>query len=231
MISSGFQQEEAAAAAIQDLELSRLVRRLVAEDGLDSQDAALAAIAEYKKFLHLATLHPGPLQPPAAVDVVWQRHLLDTKAYEADCAAIFGRYAHRVYMYGAAGESEEIAAASQMKSLARTSALLELEFGTVDSDIWGFTPLHSVGIDLTPPPVRSSGAHLTKIEDEDLAWLGAAVAIELPLKQSNCRKKEPLAQIAIDEPAATVEEYKRFLRLMVDHDGGYYTPSKLVDEL
>jgi hypothetical protein len=70
-------------AALEQLDLSRLLRRLVAEDGLGSPARATAAIGEYKRFLRLARLHPGErLQCPAAVDAVWQRHLLDTKVRE-----------------------------------------------------------------------------------------------------------------------------------------------------
>ena len=70
-------------ATLEQLDLSRLLRRLVAEDGLGSPARATAAIGEYKRFLRLARLHPGErLQCPAAVDAVWQWHLLDTKVRE-----------------------------------------------------------------------------------------------------------------------------------------------------
>ena len=86
-------------AALRRLDLSRLLRRLVSEDGLGSLENAVAAIAEYKRFLRLARLHPAEsLQPSAAVDAVWQRHLLDTKVYEADCLELFGTHAHRLYL-------------------------------------------------------------------------------------------------------------------------------------
>eukprot|EP01046_Picozoa_sp_COSAG06_P078606 COSAG06_NODE_26188_length_620_cov_0.623800_1_plen_138_part_10 len=85
-------------AALRRLDLSRLLRRLVSEDGLGSLENAVAAIAEYKRFLRLARLHPAEsLQPSAAVDAVWQRHLLDTMVYEADCLELFGTHAHRLY--------------------------------------------------------------------------------------------------------------------------------------
>ena len=62
--------------AVQELDLSRMLRRLVSEDGLGSRECAIAVIGEYKRFLRLARLHPGEsLQPCAAVDAVWQvRH-------------------------------------------------------------------------------------------------------------------------------------------------------------
>ena len=94
----------AAGAAVDSLDLGRLVRRLVAEDGLGSAASANAAIAEYKRFLLDAAARPDtPLAPPSAeADAVWQRHLLDTERYHADCERIFGvaRYAHRIYEDG-----------------------------------------------------------------------------------------------------------------------------------
>jgi hypothetical protein len=46
-----------------------------------------------------------------------------------------------------------------------------------------------------------------------------------------CTKTEPLRQIAITDTSATVAEYKKFLRMMVDSHRAWFTPSKLVDEL
>ena len=43
------------------------------------------------------------------------------------------------------------------------------------------------------------------LEQVDLDWLGQAVADELPLKQRVCKNFAPLAQIAVDDPAAAVE--------------------------
>ena len=111
--------------SLEALDLGRLVRRLVSEDGLGSEARALAAISEYKRFLRLVASHRGtPLQPSAAVDAVWQRHLLDTKAYHDDCASIFGGYAHRRYPQGTNDDNR--------KALAHTAALLQTEFGTFD---------------------------------------------------------------------------------------------------
>eukprot|EP01043_Picozoa_sp_COSAG02_P029112 COSAG02_NODE_1797_length_10902_cov_25.030177_8_plen_678_part_00 len=216
-----------AVSSIDALNLDRLVRRLVSEDGLGDEVRARAAIAAYKQLLRLAASHRDVLlQPAAAVDAVWQRHLLDTKAYHDDCASIFGGYAHRRYPQGTNDD--------KYKAVAHTVALLETEIGTVDKDIWGTTPLHNVYIDLAPrrPPSESSVfSKRCQIEDVDLDWLGTVVAVELPLKQSQCRNKEPLALIVMEDTAAAVVEYKKFLRLMIDQNNEWFTPSKLVDEL
>ena len=71
----------------------------------------------------------------------------------------------------------------------------------------------------------------TPLAEVDLDWLGQAVSAELPLKQRLCKNFAPLAQIAVDDPAAAVEEYRCFLQMLVeDGEDGWFTPSKLVDE-
>jgi hypothetical protein len=230
-------------AALRRLDLSRLLRRLVSEDGLGSLENAVAAIAEYKRFLRLARLHPAEsLQPSAAVDAVWQRHLLDTKVYEADCLELFGTHAHRLYP-PQAGAAQHLARTREL--LLQEAALLGPPSGP-SAALWGELPtvpaMLSVSPSLPAPPrpftklggiLRGGRApsNLAPLANEELEWLGAAVAKELPLKQSACKHAEPLRQIACTDPAAAVREYKRFLQMMIDDSGVWLTPSKLVDEL
>jgi hypothetical protein len=69
------------------LGLDRIVRRLIAEDGFESYTTAMRSIAEYEKFFLLAARHRNvPHVPSSRVDIVWQRHMLDTLAYAEDCA-------------------------------------------------------------------------------------------------------------------------------------------------
>lgn len=85
-----------AEAATQSLGLDRIVRRLVSEDGLESKEAALQAIAEYERIFFLAASRQDDLIAPSlTVDLVWQRHMLDTKAYSRDCQRWAGVYLHR----------------------------------------------------------------------------------------------------------------------------------------
>ena len=139
---------------------------------------------------------------------------------------LFGVYLHRIYGVEQPGEA-----------LARTRVLYQNVYGmTSSNDIWSGTAnvpaVASVSPKLPSPAQKPPKAALfAAVEDEDLEWLGVAVARELPLKQAVCKKSEPLRKIAITDPAATVAEYKKFLRLMVDEKGAWFTPSKLVDEL
>jgi hypothetical protein len=73
----------------------------------------------------------------------------------------------------------------------------------------------------SPQQTQAQPKQFAAVEDEDLDWLGLAVAKELPLKQAVCKKAEPLRQIAIKDPSATVAEYKKFLRMMVDEKGAW----------
>ncbi len=86
------------------LDISRLLKRLVEEDGLGSNEYVLRVIKEYKKFFFLTTenLDIQVLVPSAAVDMVWQRHLLDTLIYTNDCIDydVPGGYLHRYEIYG-----------------------------------------------------------------------------------------------------------------------------------
>jgi hypothetical protein len=81
--------EAAMTESLRQLDLSRLLRRLAHEDGLGTIERANGAIGEYKRFLRLVFLNRDEeLVPSAAVDSVWQRHLLDTKVYHEDCLAV-----------------------------------------------------------------------------------------------------------------------------------------------
>ena len=220
--------------ALARLDLSRLLRRLVHEDGLGSNARAASAIEEYKRFLRLVWMHPEmKLLPSKSVDLVWQRHILDTKAYEEDCLALFGEHLHRIY-----GESEPDVSLEHTRGLLYQSAFSAPPSATSE-ELWkgvATVPAAAMASPSLPrlpraehPP--SGKSSFEDVEDQDLEWLGVAVAQELPLKQVVCAKSEPLRQIAIEDPSATVVEYKKFLRMMVDDHGAWFTPSKLVDEL
>jgi uncharacterized membrane protein len=80
------------------LGLHRLVRRLITEDGFPDRQAAIEAIADYEHFLILVVSHPSEsLSPSQTVDLVWQRHMLDTRIYMQDCDRFAGKYIHRFY--------------------------------------------------------------------------------------------------------------------------------------
>ncbi len=75
------------------LDLKRLAKRLVTEDGIASFELADRAIDAYKKFFVLCTLAETAADafvPSPLVDMVWQRHQLDTANYFRDCEAFSG---------------------------------------------------------------------------------------------------------------------------------------------
>lgn len=80
----------------ESLGLDRLIHRLVVEDGFDCPADAEAAIYDYAGFFrNLAFGGTAVSVPTQRVDLVWQRHLLDTESYFRDCAQWAGNYIHR----------------------------------------------------------------------------------------------------------------------------------------
>ena len=80
------------------LDLSRLIFRLTNEDCIGNDDYVKECIDEYKKFFFLISeVDVEVFVPPPAVDVVWQRHLLDTRSYMETCTenAVPQWYIHR----------------------------------------------------------------------------------------------------------------------------------------
>jgi hypothetical protein len=56
---------------------------------------------EYKRWLYLRRRFEGERLPPtAAIDAFWHEHILDTRRYVADSAAIFGYYHHHFPYFG-----------------------------------------------------------------------------------------------------------------------------------
>lgn len=66
---------------------------LVTETRLSSEKATIA-LAEYRRFLHLAATGPGPVVPSPLIDAIWHLHLIDTHAYAEFCEAAYGRFLH-----------------------------------------------------------------------------------------------------------------------------------------
>jgi hypothetical protein len=95
---------------INRLDLARLAKRLVSEDGLKDINFAHEAILEYKRFFFmLAECDEIPCRrylPSSIVDLVWQRHMLDTFNYFEDCDRFDmpGGYCHRHELYSAGAD-------------------------------------------------------------------------------------------------------------------------------
>ncbi len=58
-------------------------------------DRVIAAIKDYRKFLHLNRKYPETeLVPGPDADEVWHLHVLNTRQYQEDCERLFGRFLH-----------------------------------------------------------------------------------------------------------------------------------------
>jgi len=98
-----------------------LGRRLV-ETKQCPEEEAFEAVKRYKRFLLLVLRYPQETLAPAPdIDEAWHAHILFTRKYFRDTAAIFGGYLH----HDPAGEGE----GERMKEAqARAADLYELEF-------------------------------------------------------------------------------------------------------
>jgi hypothetical protein len=62
---------------------------------------------EYRKFLALHLAFPdADIVPCKLVDEIWHQHILDTKAYRADCQRIFGRFLDHYPYFGMRGPED-----------------------------------------------------------------------------------------------------------------------------
>lgn len=70
---------------------ARLERQLGWEPG-----RAEAALRQYREFLALARENRGAVFAPLSADMelAWREHVLDTRAYAADCESVFGETLH-----------------------------------------------------------------------------------------------------------------------------------------
>ena len=194
------------------LGLERLVRRLAAEDGFADSEAALRAIAAYERFFFLVTRGPEcPLVPSILVDRVWQRHMLDTKAYTQDCLRWAGEYIHREpdAPHGAFERCVRLLNVAGEREWDRPS-LVHAHLGAVADRIGANLPAET-------------------LRDADFSALLTRVRSSLEHKASVLPWIEEARLLAAADPALAIEEYKRFLTLLID-ETSVLTPCKLIDE-
>ena len=81
----------------------------------------------YRQFLALNMLYPTKkIVPTLAIDEFWHAHILDTRAYTADCKALFGDYMHHYPYSGLKGALDMLRAQAVR---AETQALFKRHFG------------------------------------------------------------------------------------------------------
>ncbi len=89
---------------------------------------------EYRKFLALQLVYPdADIVPCKIVDEMWHRHILDTAAYRADCAAIFGRFLDHFPYFGMRGDDD---AQALQDAYADTLDRYRESFGEPPIDTW-----------------------------------------------------------------------------------------------
>ena len=151
---------------IEQFDLSRLAKRLVSEDGLKDENCAFAAIEEYKKFFFLLADSdddeneglPGVYLPSPIVELVWQRHMLDTLNYFKDCAkyGMPNGYCHRHELRRpcSVDDSSEVSSLSS-NELKREDASRNVSQFSVDCSVqqhYSFTLQAYKKMYDTPPP-------------------------------------------------------------------------------
>lgn len=89
------------------------------------------AVAEYQRFVYLASIAPGPLTPCPAVDQVWHQHLTFSRDYwQVYCPQVLGRPLH----HDPAADGDRAQMAQQYQA---TLALYRREFGEPPAALWG----------------------------------------------------------------------------------------------
>lgn len=64
----------------------------------------------YRKFLALNIRHPErKICPTGPIDEFWHAHILDTRAYAADCERLFGKMLHHFPYFGMRGADDRAA--------------------------------------------------------------------------------------------------------------------------
>lgn len=90
--------------------------------------------SEYRKFLALRIAHPETeIVPCKIVDEMWHVHILDTRAYAADCDRIFGSFMHHFPYFGMRGEAD---AEALMSAYEDTLKRYRDAFGEPPADSW-----------------------------------------------------------------------------------------------
>lgn len=96
----GSPQRDVLAADVRAVDLERIVQKLAVQPGWSLARAREAEL-DYRRFLNLRVQYPGTsLVPTHDIDEVWHGHILDTRAYAADCERLFGGFLHHAPSFG-----------------------------------------------------------------------------------------------------------------------------------
>jgi hypothetical protein len=91
---------------VAELDFSMLKMKLQAEYGW-TPERAVEAEELYRKFLALNLRYPDrKICPTGPIDEFWHAHILDTRAYAADCERLFGGPLHHFPYFGMRGPDD-----------------------------------------------------------------------------------------------------------------------------
>jgi hypothetical protein len=117
---------EQALEKVEALDFTMLKHKLGEEDGwtCEYQDEVEDL---YRKFLALNMVYPDTkICPTGPIDDFWHSHILDTRAYAADCDKLFGRFLHHFPYFGMRGPEDRQALES---AFAESRTLFIRHFG------------------------------------------------------------------------------------------------------
>ena len=102
-------QLSASLEEVKKLDFRKLKRHLRKKRGWSTEHANDVE-ALYRRFLALKMVYRGRLIcPTAEIGAFWHAHILDTRAYERDCYALFGHYVHHYPYLGMKGRGHRAA--------------------------------------------------------------------------------------------------------------------------
>ena len=136
LLSDEFLSDEFLSEDLLSLNLSMISMKLQdAEEGAGwPEDLCERVALEYRRFLALTRRYPDKgIVPSTVVDKFWHAHILDTKAYAADCDRVFGRFVHHFPYWGMRGEAD---ARELHDAYDETLALYAKHWGSPDGHIW-----------------------------------------------------------------------------------------------
>lgn len=97
---------EAAVTKVNEIDLTMLKRKQIEEYGWASEHADQVEDL-YRKFLALNLVYPDrKVCPTGPIDELWHAHILDTRAYAADCEKVFGHFLHHFPYFGMRGPED-----------------------------------------------------------------------------------------------------------------------------
>ncbi|WP_097278410.1 glycine-rich domain-containing protein [Caenispirillum bisanense] len=98
---------KAALAKVAELDFTMLKTKVCRDENMTAEECDEIDDL-YRKFLALNMRYPDrKICPTGPIDVMWHYHILDTRAYERDCMALFGRLLHHFPYFGMRGEQDK----------------------------------------------------------------------------------------------------------------------------